>query len=247
MKALMEARPLSVGYGTAMAVRDLDLFVNPGEVVALVGPNGAGKSTVLKTLAGELRPAAGEVWWDGQPAEGRMHQRARQGLGYVTEERSIFTRLTARQNLAIGRRCDPDRAISLFPELKALLSRRGGLLSGGEQQMLTLGRVLSMPIRMLMADELSLGLAPQTVERLLTALRAAADDGLAVLVVEQQVHRILKVADRVYLMRRGEVEFEGSVEEARRRIDDITELYMSSSKSSSDSSTDTNDHHKESK
>jgi ABC-type branched-subunit amino acid transport system ATPase component len=226
MTALLEARGLSVGYGQATVVRDLNLTVAAGEVVALLGPNGAGKSTVLKALAGELAPTAGEVLWDGRRFSAPLHRRARQGLAYVSEERTVFTRLTTRQNLSVARSCDLDRALSLFPELRNLLGRRGGLLSGGEQQMLTLARALSRPVRLLMADEISLGLAPMTVRRLLGAIRAQADAGLSALVVEQHVHRALEIADRVYVLRRGRVEFAGGAQEAQSRLAEIGALYM---------------------
>jgi ABC-type branched-subunit amino acid transport system ATPase component len=212
-----------------MVVRGVNLSVGAGEVVALLGPNGAGKSTVLKALAGELPPASGEVRWDGRVSSAPLHKRAREGLSYVSEERTVFTNLTVRQNLAVGRECDADRALSLFPDLRGLTGRRGGLLSGGEQQMLTLGRALARPIRLLMADEISLGLAPKTARLLLAAIRAAADSGVGALVVEQHVHRALDIADRVYVLVRGQVQFEGQVAEARSRISEIGDLYMAAS------------------
>jgi ABC-type branched-subunit amino acid transport system ATPase component len=231
---LLEARDVSLGYGPALVVRDLNLSVGAGEVVALLGPNGAGKSTVIKALAGELAPASGEVRWDGHVSSAPLHKRARQGLSYVSEERTVFTQLTVRQNLAVGRDCDAERAVSLFPDLRGLMGRRGGLLSGGEQQQLTLGRALARPIRLLMADEITLGLAPKTARLLLAAIRAAADGGLGALVVEQHVHRALDIADRVYVLVRGRVQFEADAAEARSRITEIQDLYMSASTSGAD-------------
>jgi branched-chain amino acid transport system ATP-binding protein len=224
--ALIEAHNLTVGYGQAVAVREIDLVVNAGEVVALLGPNGAGKTTTILTLAGELPPIGGAIVWNGRNARAPLHKRAREGLALVTEERSVFSRLTTRQNLAIGRGCDPERALALFPELRPLLSRRAGLLSGGEQQMLTLARALARPTTLLMADELSLGLAPLAVTRLLRAVREAADDGLGALLVEQHVHRALEVADRVHVLGRGRVQLSLSAAEARSRFKEIQQHYL---------------------
>jgi branched-chain amino acid transport system ATP-binding protein len=225
MSTLLEARGLSSGYAGVEILRGVTLRVEPGEVVALLGANGAGKTTTLLTLAGELKPLAGEVLWKGKRAKAPLHRRARQGLAYVTEERSVFPKLTTRQNLAVGR-CDVDKATALFPELVPLLSRRVGLLSGGEQQMLTLGRALARPTDLLLADELSLGLAPKTVGRLLRAVRAAADGGIGALLVEQHVHRVLEIADRVYLLHQGRIEFDGTAAEARASLDEIQATYL---------------------
>jgi branched-chain amino acid transport system ATP-binding protein len=225
VSTLLEARGLSVGYDGASVVRDLDLEVREGEVVALLGPNGAGKTTTMLALVGELRPIAGEIAFLGGRRASPLYRRARQGLGFVTEERSVFMSLTVRQNLGVGR-CSQRHAIELFPELEPLLSRRAGLLSGGEQQMLTLARALARQPRLLLADELSLGLAPRAVDRLLTAVRIAADRGMGALLVEQHIHRALEVADRIYVLSGGRVEYAGSAEQARGRIDEIEGHYL---------------------
>ena len=154
-------------------------------------------------------------------------------MSFVTEERSIFSNLTTRQNLAVGR-VDPDEAAGIFPELTPLMNRRAGLLSGGEQQMLTLSRALSRKPKLLLADELSLGLAPRTVGVLLRAVRAAADRGVGALLIEQHVHRVLDIADRVYLLHHGKVQFEGTAAEARANIDDIQATYLSAGSDSAD-------------
>jgi len=193
---------LVAGYGDLAAVRGLDLQLHAGEVVALLGPNGAGKTTTLLTLAGELPKIAGEVRYMGHPFKGPLHQRVRRGLAFVPEERSVFMGLSVADNLKIGGRTA--RVLDLFPELEPLLGRRAGLLSGGEQQMLTLGRALAMKPKVLLVDELSVGLAPLIVDRLFDALVATArDDDTAVLLVEQQARRALRVADRWYLLSRG--------------------------------------------
>ena len=226
MTNLIACRGLTAGYDQRPAIRDVSLEVAPGEVVALLGPNGAGKTTTLLALTGELPISAGEVTWLGQPARAPLHRRARQGLAYVSEGRSVFQRLTVKQNLALARAGDIDRAVEVFPELGELLGRRGGLLSGGEQQMLTLARALTRPTKLLMADELSLGLAPRTVGRLLQGVRDAADQGMGALLVEQHVHRVLEIADRVYLLQQGEIRYAGTADDARGRLDEIRGMYM---------------------
>lgn len=223
---VLEARGLTAGYGSsAVIVRDLDLNVAPGEVVALVGPNGAGKTTTILTLCGELTPLGGEVWMHGVPTTAPLHLRARQGLGLVTEERSVLMSMTVAENLRVGR-CDRERVRALFPELEEHMGRRVGLLSGGQQQMLALARALARDTSVLLADELSLGLAPIVVDRLLRAVRAAADAGVGVLIVEQHVHKAMEIADRVYVMRRGHIEMSGTTAELRDRVEEIQASYL---------------------
>jgi ABC-type branched-subunit amino acid transport system ATPase component/ABC-type branched-subunit amino acid transport system permease subunit len=223
---LIEARDLSVGYGDLAAVRELNLTVHPGEVVAMIGPNGSGKTTTLLALAGELTPLAGTVTWQGRTDATPLHRRAREGMGFVPEERSVFMQLSAADNLRLGRGARA-QAIETFPELEPLLNRRAGLLSGGEQQILTLGRALAGKPSLLLADELSLGLAPLVVERLLQAVREAADAGLGVLLVEQQASRALAVADRVYILRQGRVAFTGSPAELQNDWAQLERSYFS--------------------
>ena len=228
---LLEATGLSVGYGAGAVVRNIDVTLRRGEVVALLGPNGAGKSTTLLALAGELRPMEGSIVWHGAPGWKPLHKRAREGLAFILEDRSVFSRLTVAQNVAVCRqRAASDQDVTaLFPELGPLAHRRGGLLSGGEQRMLAVARALRSGSRVMLADELSLGLAPKTVERLLRAIRAAADDGLGALVVEQHVHRVLEIADRVYVLQGGRVRFAGTATAAREQLDHIRDQYLSSS------------------
>jgi branched-chain amino acid transport system ATP-binding protein len=226
-EVLLECRNVSAGYGPITVIREIDLHVKAGEVVAIIGPNGAGKTSTLLTLAGELAPSAGEVHLLGKPTTDPMHIRCRKGLGFVTEERSVIMDLSAKDNLRLAD-VSPADACALFPELERLLGRKAGLLSGGEQQMLTLARVLGRKSRVILADELSLGLAPLIVTRLLNALRKAADDrGLGVLLVEQHVRQALKVADRVYVMQRGKIVLSGSAEEVRGRLSEIEAAYLS--------------------
>jgi ABC-type branched-subunit amino acid transport system ATPase component/branched-subunit amino acid ABC-type transport system permease component len=227
-ETLISTENLTIGYNSQPAVRDLDLEVGRGEVVALIGANGAGKSTTLMALAGELRPLSGKVTWRGSDARAPLHRRATQGLRYITEERSVFMSMTVEQNLALGRG-EPERCYELFPELDELRNRRAGLLSGGEQQMLTLGRALSGGADFLLADELSLGLAPLVSERLLRAVREAADDGLGVVLVEQHVRQALAVADRVYVLQRGRVVLSGSADEMGGQLERIEASYLTGS------------------
>jgi branched-chain amino acid transport system ATP-binding protein len=222
---LLEARELSAGYGSLAAVRDLQLHVEQGEIVALLGPNGAGKTTTLRTLAGALRPLGGEVLLNGRPTRAPLHRRSRQGLAYVPEERSVFMGLTAAENLRVGDG-RPERALELFPELRPHLKRRAGLLSGGQQQILTLARALASGPQVLLADELSLGLAPLIVARLLEAVREAANRGVGVLLVEQHAQQALAVADRVYVLQRGRIALEGPAEEIRGRLDELEQTYL---------------------
>ncbi|WP_018636312.1 ABC transporter ATP-binding protein [Parafrankia elaeagni] len=207
--AAIEAVELCAGYDRQPVVKDLNLSVAPGEIVALLGPNGAGKTTTLLTLAGELPSIGGQTRLFGERASGPLHRRARRGLALITEERSVFMGMSVRDNLRIGGG-SVEGALEIFPELTDHLGRKAGLLSGGQQQMLTLGRALSRRPRVLLADELSLGLAPVIVDRLLDQVSGAAKDGLAVLLVEQHVSAVLGVADRGYVLVHGRVQLEGT-------------------------------------
>jgi branched-chain amino acid transport system ATP-binding protein len=199
---------LTAGYGSLAACRDINIEVDAGEVVALLGPNGAGKTTVLRALAGVIRPMQGEVRLNGKVLSGSPHRRFRQGLVLVPEERAIFSRQSVRDNLLLGR--NGMAALDYFPELQPLLSRRAGLLSGGEQQMVGIGRALAGRPKVLLLDELSIGLAPLLVDRLLEAVRTnAREQGVAVLLVEQQVRRAVEASDRWYVIRQGTVQAQG--------------------------------------
>ena len=227
MSPLLETRNLKAGYLSREVVRAVNLKVHRGEVVCLLGPNGAGKTTTLMTIAGELMPVDGIVMFNNVPTFTPMYQRVRDGIGLVTEDRLVFTKLSARDNLRISGGSVED-ALALFPELESRLSVRGGMLSGGEQQMLALARALSRKPTILLADELSLGLAPMIVDRLLGAVRSAADEhGTGALIVEQHARKALRYSDRMYLMARGQIQLELPSGEALKRLDEIEALYLS--------------------
>jgi branched-chain amino acid transport system ATP-binding protein len=225
-EVVISTHGLTAGYGGTPAVFDLDLEVRAGQVLALLGANGAGKTTTLLTLAGDIAPISGSISMLGDGRKRRLHQRARAGMGLLTEERCVFMGLTGWQNLKVGRGT-PARVLTFFPELEPHLDKKVGLLSGGQQQMLALGRVLAGNPKVLLADELSLGLAPLVVERLLRAVRQAADDGVAVILVEQHVRQALAVADDVRVLRRGHIVMAGTAEELRGDPDAIARHYLS--------------------
>lgn len=218
-EALLAAKGIAAGYNGSPVISGIDLEVHPGEVVALLGANGAGKTTTLHTLMGLVDVMEGSVHLDGRLERGSVPGRARRGMSLVTERRSVFMRLSVLDNLRLGRG-DIGAAFSLFPELERIKDRLAGQLSGGEQQMLTLARALSRNPRVLLADELSLGLAPKIVTRLLRAVRVAADErGLGVLLVEQHIAQAVRYADRVMVMRRGSVVLSGLPNEVGSQIE----------------------------
>jgi branched-chain amino acid transport system ATP-binding protein len=226
---VIEVEGLHAGYGRTPVVRDLSLTVAPGEVVALLGPNGAGKTTTLLTIAGLLPALAGSVRVLGEPVDVRHPERtARRGLGLVTEDRSLFPGLTVREHLKLAAGTDLDLATTYFPKLTALLGRKAGLLSGGEQQMLALARAIVLHPKMLLIDEMSLGLAPIVVDGLAPVVRAIADElGVGVLLVEQHVSVALRIADRALVLRHGSCVLSAPAAELRDQPDRLRAAYLS--------------------
>jgi branched-chain amino acid transport system ATP-binding protein len=221
---------LSLGYHGQPVVRGLDLHVEAGEIVALLGANGAGKTTTLLGLSGLVEVFSGQIELGGRAITGLApEQIARRGLAHVPEDRGLFSELTVMENLQLGqrsRRGSISPAIDLCPELEPLLARRAGLLSGGEQQMLAMARALAGAPEVLLVDEMSLGLAPLIVARLLTMLKEMARTGCAVLLVEQHVKQALSVADRGYVLRRGKVVLSGPVELIEREAAALEASYL---------------------
>jgi branched-chain amino acid transport system ATP-binding protein len=219
------------GYQGIPVVRELNVEVRPGEVVALLGPNGAGKTTTLETIAGLNRPISGNIQLSGEGIGGTpAHILARRGLALVPEGRALFPGLTAREHLRLagGRSgTHEEELLDMLPELRKCLQRKAGLLSGGEQQMLAIGRALVTRPRLLLVDEMSLGLAPVIVERLLPILRRAADEmGTSVLFVEQHVALALEISDRAYVLTHGRIALEGAAADLRQRRELLAASYL---------------------
>jgi ABC-type branched-subunit amino acid transport system ATPase component len=217
---VLESSGLSVGYGSLVVARNLKLAVDRGQVLLLMGPNGAGKSTTLRSLAGVLPTIAGTVSWRGEPMTGPLHRRISRGLGYVPDERGVISALTVSANLRLSHG-SVTKALELFPELADHLGRKAGLLSGGQQKMLSLAIALCRDPVLLLADELSLGLAPQIVTRLLGAVRAAADRGAAVILVEQHAREALGIADTVAVLSHGRIDLSGPVGQVRAAAEEL--------------------------
>ncbi len=230
----VELSQLTAGYDGAPAVRGVNLTLAGGEVVALLGANGAGKTTILRTISGMVRPMAGSVRVLGADVRRMAPNRiARLGVAHVAEGRSVFFGLTVAEHFRLGRRgerLDSEYAYDYFPALRELEDRRVGLLSGGEQQMLALAYALARKPKLLLVDELSLGLAPVIVGRMLPLVRRyASETGAGVLLVEQHVELALEVADRAIALAHGEIALEGGALELRHDRRLLVASYMGDS------------------
>jgi len=213
---MLEVRDLHAVYGRSHVLHGVSLTAREGEVVSLLGRNGAGKSTTLKAIMGLVRVTGGAVRFRGAPITAlATHAISRLGLGYVPEDRRIFADLTVRENLMVGERAGSrwpiERLFALFPGLTPLADRRGGSLSGGEQQMLTIARTLVTDPTLLLLDEPSEGLAPVIVRRLGEAIAALKREGLTIVLSEQNLKFARRLADRAYVIDRGEIKFEGPI------------------------------------
>lgn len=222
--ALLELKDVETCYGLSQVLFGVSLHVEPGEIVALLGRNGVGKTTIMRTIIGLTPPRSGVVRWQGAEVQ-RIppHRISRRGIGFVPEDRRIFPDLTVWENLDIARRPGPDgstrfteeRIYEIFPKLKDLRTRRGGFLSGGEQQMLTIARSLMANPSLLLLDEPSEGLAPLIVEAMRQQIDALRSEGLSILLAEQSLEFVLSLADRVYILEKGEIKFTGTADEVR--------------------------------
>jgi branched-chain amino acid transport system ATP-binding protein len=233
---VLEVRGLTAGYGPIAVLRGVDLDIGDGEIVAMIGPNGAGKSTALAAVAGML-PRGGDVRLDGEPLPSAAEQVVRRGLALVPQGRRVFWRMSVEENLFMGayprgvtwrdfeRRAEP--VFDIFPRLRERRSQLAGSLSGGEQQMLVIGRALLAEPRVVLIDELSLGLAPLMVETLLeTIVRFNRELGTACLLVEQAATAALDIASSAYLLRRGEVVYQGPATGLRDDVDVLHGAYF---------------------
>jgi branched-chain amino acid transport system ATP-binding protein len=209
-------------------VRQASLVVEPGSVSVLLGANGAGKTTLLEGLSGVVAVASGTIELQGEAIQGlRRGARARKGLAHVEQGRTVFRTLTTDENLrSASQRADLDQAYALFPELEKRRQVRAGLLSGGEQQMLVIARALLTRPKAIMIDEMSAGLAPIVVRRLVAAVRKLAEDGLAVMLVEQFATLALSIGDRAYVLRRGKIVYDGPCPALAQSPDLLHRLYL---------------------
>lgn len=233
MSGLLDIEGLSVAYGPVSALQNVTLTVSAGEAVALVGANGAGKSTLFKSIVGFLRPRSGRLLFRGRDMSGvRPERRARLGLGYAPEGRRVFPGLTVRENLEVAvfggkaeRERRLDRAFALFPQLAQRQSQLGWQLSGGQQQMLAIGRALMGEPRLLLLDEPSLGLSPKLADEVLAAIKTIVGHGTAVLLAEQNVRKALACCDRAYVLEIGKVALSGA-SSALRNAEEIRGAFL---------------------
>lgn len=210
---ILSVEQVDLGYGSLTVVFDFSLHVAAGELVGLVGGNGSGKSTVLRAISGMIRPMKGRILFDGEEVSGaKPHQMAQRGLAHVPMGRQLFANMSVYENLLLGaylpaarskREESLERVYRLFPDLEKYATAAAGQLSGGQQQMVAIGRALMLDPRMLIMDEPSLGLSPLLVKEVMASIRRVADTGLPILLVEQNVKQVLTISDRAYVLENG--------------------------------------------
>ena len=233
--ALLKVDNLNTYYGKIHALRGISIDVMPGEIVTLIGANGAGKSTTLKTISGQLHPREGSIVYNGESIGGvPAHAVTAKGVIQVPEGRRIFPRLTVMENLEMGAflrkdkeavKADMDRVFEMFPRLKERATQKGGTLSGGEQQMLAMARGLMSQPKLLMLDEPSMGLAPVVVELIFSTIERLHGEGITILLVEQNAHMALSIADRGYVLETGEIKLAGAGKDLLEN-EDVRKAYL---------------------
>ena len=232
---MLDVKNIEVAYGKIVAVKDVSLTVNKGEIVTLIGSNGAGKSTTLRTISGLIKPRSGEILFEGNRIDGVPgHDIVGIGICHSPEGRRIFPRMTVRENLELGAflrnnkaevAADFERVLTLFPRLKERVEQRAGTMSGGEQQMLAVSRALMGSPKLLLLDEPSMGLAPVLVEMIFETITKIREQGITILLIEQNANAALEVADRAYVLESGNVKMSGKASDLR-KDDAVTKAYL---------------------
>ncbi|MBK8446906.1 MAG: ABC transporter ATP-binding protein [Micropruina sp.] len=223
MRPMLEVKQLVVAYGRVNAVKGISFNVEQGQIVTLLGTNGAGKSTTLRTISGLLTPVSGEMWFEGERLDGvAAHKVVEKGIAQSPEGRRLFRQMSVEDNLRLGAfsrkdaagvRTDMDRIFDLFPVLGSRRTERAGLFSGGEQQMLAIGRAMMSRPRLLMLDEPSMGLSPIMMQLIMSTIRSLRDEGITILLVEQNAAAALKLSDKAYVLEVGQITLEGTGEQ----------------------------------
>lgn len=235
MSALLEVKNLKVGYGKIIAVKDISITVNQGEIVTLIGSNGAGKSTTLRTISGLLKPKSGEILFEGNRIDGKEgHEVVKLGICQSPEGRRIFPRMTVSENLDLGAflrsdkaaiEADRERVLNLFPRLRERISQRAGTMSGGEQQMLAVSRAMMGAPKLLMLDEPSMGLAPVLVDMIFETITKIREQGITILLIEQNAAAALDIADRAYVLESGTIKMSGKASDLA-KDSAVTKAYL---------------------